>query len=143
MPTAERGSFEGIHNDIEAFSLDLHAASDAGDALVVAIHAVNTITRAGKYKPVNAIVAGATFEAVRVAHLIADHEGPVKDSLVAGAAPVCTSCANRLVIYEENEIGGDVNPVVAPGTSETVDMKGRVPNITPHDRKKKVVSEHN
>jgi hypothetical protein len=40
--------------------------SAAGDALVVAAHAVDTMTRLGKHKFVDAIAAGTTFEAVRV-----------------------------------------------------------------------------
>jgi hypothetical protein len=125
MSTSERGSFEGIQDDVGAFSLYLRTASDAGDAVVVAVHAVNTETRAGKYEPVDEIMAGATFEAVRVVHIVAGHEGFVEDSLVAGVAAIWTTCANRLVIYEENGIGG-VDAVVTLGTLETVDMKERV-----------------
>lgn len=41
-------------------------ASAAGDALVVAFHAINTMTGLGEHKLVDTIVAGTALEAVRV-----------------------------------------------------------------------------
>jgi hypothetical protein len=63
-------------------------ASAAGDALVVALHTVNTMTSLGKHKFVDAIVTGATFETVGVVRVVAGHNGFIKDGLVTDATAV-------------------------------------------------------
>jgi hypothetical protein len=63
-------------------------ASAADDALVVALHTVNTMTSLGKHKFVDTIVTGATFKAVGMVRVVASHDGFVKDGLVTDAAAV-------------------------------------------------------
>jgi hypothetical protein len=65
-------------------------APAAGDALVVASHAINAMTGFGKHKLVDTIVTGTTFEAVRVIRVIAGHDGFIKDWLMADTAIVGT-----------------------------------------------------
>jgi hypothetical protein len=49
----------------------------------VAIHAVNTETRAGKKKFFDGIVAGTTLEAALVVQMIIRRDGILEDSLMA------------------------------------------------------------
>jgi hypothetical protein len=103
--------------------LFLSVASAAGDALVVTLHTVDTMTSLGKHQFVDAIVTGATFKTVGVVRVIAGHNGFVKDGLVTDATAVWTIGADRLTVWEEKEIGVGGDPVAALGTLETVDVK--------------------
>jgi hypothetical protein len=63
-------------------------APAAGDALMVTLHAVNTMTGLGKHELVDTIMTGATFEAVGMVRVVTSHDGFVKDGLVTDAAAV-------------------------------------------------------
>jgi len=71
-----------------AFFLSLRVTSAAGDALVVTLHTVNTMTGLGKHKFIDTVATGATFEAVRVIRVVARHNSFIKDGLVTDAATV-------------------------------------------------------
>jgi len=71
-----------------AFFLFLRVALAAGDALLVTLHAVNTMTGFGKHEFVDTIVTGTTFEAVGVVRVVTGHDGFVKDGLVTNATAV-------------------------------------------------------
>ena len=61
-------------------------APTAGDALVMAFHAINTMAGLGEHELVDTVVTGTAFEAVRVIRVIAGHDGFVEDGLMADTA---------------------------------------------------------
>lgn len=61
-------------------------APTAGDALIMAFHAINTMAGLGKHELVDTVVTGTAFEAVRVIRVIAGHDGFIEDGLMAYAA---------------------------------------------------------
>jgi hypothetical protein len=61
-------------------------APAAGDALVMAFHAINTMAGLGEHELVDTVVTGTAFEAVGVIRIIAGHDGFVEDGLMADAA---------------------------------------------------------
>ena len=63
-------------------------ASAAGDALVVAFHAINTMAGLGEHELVDTVVTGTAFEAVRVIRVVASHDGFIEYWLMADAAIV-------------------------------------------------------
>jgi hypothetical protein len=65
-------------------------APAAGDAQVVAPHAIDTMTGFGEHELVDTIVTGTTFEAVRVIRVVAGHDGFIKNWLMADTAIVRT-----------------------------------------------------
>ena len=71
-----------------ALFLFLRVALTAGDALMVTLHAVNTMTGFGKHEFVDTIVTGTTFEAVGVVRVVTGHDGFVKDGLLTNATAV-------------------------------------------------------
>jgi hypothetical protein len=98
-------------------------APTAGDALVMALHAVDTMAGLGKHKFVDTVVTGAAFEAVRMVRIVAGHDGFVKDGLVTDATAVRTIRTDRLTVGKEKEIGVGSDPVVTLGALEAVDVK--------------------
>jgi hypothetical protein len=63
-------------------------APAAGDAQVVAPHAIDTMTGFGEHELVDTVVTGTTFEAVRVIRVVAGHDRFIEDGLMANAAVV-------------------------------------------------------
>jgi hypothetical protein len=61
-------------------------APAAGDALVMAFHAINAMTGLGEHELVDTVVTGTAFEAVRMIRVIPGHDGFVEDGLMADAA---------------------------------------------------------
>ena len=68
--------------------LFLRVALTAGDALMVTVHAVNTMAGFCKHEFVDTIVTGATFEAVGVVRVVTGQDSFVEDGLLTNATAV-------------------------------------------------------
>ena len=91
--------------------------------LVVAVHAVDALTRLREDQFVDSVLAHLALETMSVVRVVTSHDSFVEDGLFADIAAVRTVRTYRRSVREQQEVRVRGDLVAALGALETVDME--------------------